>query len=289
MNRQVLRRRVFLGGLLALHIANNVTIAVGVPYPVFVVFLMVVLSQSFLLAAWAGFGTKHVVIRIAQPAIILVILCLAPTLLAPGMSPVAVPGVLVLQSLYFCGSLGVYSFIHQRTGWRLVPWEPKRSTTPPETSGRLGLRQLFQVTAWSGVAFAIARRTSGFDGWPVSDWDGVIGLATYALAGCGIALALVPLMRCLLAERDGRLWATRAVTSVLAAVTIFMGVDDYASLPQSSRVWLALLQAAAFIASICANLWLVRLAGYRLVDTRAIAESSAPPALGSVSASDAAQ
>lgn len=229
---------------------------------VFLLTSMVALSQAVLLAAWAAFGSRHVLMRFSQSLCILALLCLSPlhAALRGGIPPEPLI-ILMVQCVLFVGSFSVFELVGRRTGWRVVRLRDWPTNEPWPTRGKLTLRQLFGLTALAALVFALVRLPADSRAWLPNPSQLIIALAMYALAGCAIGVLFSPLVRVILGQGERRRWTIRAALSVGTFVGLFLGLGAWLSVFAFTDVW----QIAAFVTSISASLWMLRAAGYRLV------------------------
>jgi hypothetical protein len=274
MPRTKLDRRHWLGLLFALHFLGNLTVLWiarwnydGLLLLVAYILSFVQLSQPALLAMWVALARQRPAYRACCAAGILAALSVGPWLLlrfAASRYIWHVPQTYwAYQTASFAFASALFIVIRGVAGWEIVPWEQWDAARSQRRPAKLMLGELLAATGLVSFGLAAAR-------FYEPEYYGAVLVALiehgwHAL----IALSLAPF--CLGVNRAGT-W--RLPLILFAATVAVRGIIRVLVAGNFSYYWDSSL-LPGFLAAVALSLWIVRLAGFRLLRARDLQE---PPA-----------
>jgi hypothetical protein len=240
-----------------------------------VISMFLLFSQPFLLAAWAVFGSEHFAIRLARAILIFALMNIRFLLDVPhgsdalglgeAIGDAMTEGLLIIQVCLFVPACVLFTLARLVLKWRIILTENWQLAVAGSHRAKFRLSDLFQLTALAAVVLALGRDLPGARRliWPYPDASFAISLCLALLAGSVIAILTLPFLPLALAQCTRRKFVWPATASVVAAYAALVG---YSLIFEDSPSWNEIIATPmSYFGSIFLSLWLVRLAGFRLL------------------------
>jgi hypothetical protein len=217
-------------------------------------------SLLYLLAMWAALSGGQVLIRFTAALLALVSIHMIPNLVSVWIGHLpseAWWGSVRFDIPVFAGSFLGFSIAGRRAGWRVAPAASVVEESAAPTQPIFQLRDLFWLTTITAVVFAAIRAI------PASD----ASIAAFALGSEFVrALFLLPSAHLALRPTGQRKLALVSLVSFVGMVAWeLMIVFALVSHITAEAIWRTTLRDAWIFSGVGGSLWLVRMAGYRLV------------------------
>ncbi|MBI3838740.1 MAG: hypothetical protein HY288_12505 [Planctomycetia bacterium] len=274
MNIDKNRRWICLSALAALHFADNLALPLlfQVPYawrmalnsPTYAIQI----SQPFLLAISIVFGSGHIAIRLPRAAFAFVLLSLVPAVTLSFDLPetdgdFSVWLFLISRAAPLLSATICFIVVNNWLNWCIAPLEMTEGSSPGAHRGKLALRELICQSA--GVAVVVAAcRAVPLD--PRLHWSVIPDLLWIFGQSSFVFLPLVILvLQLAFATSDARrlfVWSS-IVLAATCGWELKWNILHAHWEPVS--FYTNLTVPIAFCGSIFGSLWLVRLAGFRLL------------------------
>lgn len=278
------RRRRYLGLLIGLHVAarlltSGVLSALTLHQPGLLYELRSALfewgwalspldaSLPYLLALWAGFATGRWVLNFVRSLLLLIAVVSVPSLVRYGTGNGWLEWFWYLHPiLVFEGAFVAIWLVGRRSGWRIVPVQMAPAEAhAPFGQNTFAVRDLFYLTTMVAITLAItlaALRTVQDPVGSASRMEVLLMLAFGFAKGC----FLVPLAYLALRATDQRRSAILTLLGFLALLSVqLVVVFAVNSQMPPAVIWNTLFHNVRIFLGVGVSLWLVRLAGYRLV------------------------